>query len=192
VEVSAEEVRARNNLAALDAIATIAQREDTMARGAADARRAGIATLLGFDGVLIGLALFATSEVASSEGVLAESDLLGFFAVAAGIAILALVVAALVLLVALWTDGSAVLSREALDELDSYVSKLENGGTADPVNALAGGVRLVVGKEKLLDSQRKKADGQRFVARIGMIATGCGFLSLATAGLIVVAEVLFA
>ncbi len=191
MEASAKEVRVGNNLAALNAIASIAQREDAMAREAANSRRAGIATVLGFDGVLIGLAVFATGEVASSEGVLAGTGPLDFFAVAAGLAIFALVVAGMALLVALWMDGSAVLTREALAELDTYVGQVEGGAAANPTNAVASGIRLLIAAGKLLDTQREKADKQRCAARVGLVATGCGFFCLAAAGLIVVGQVLF-
>ena len=148
--------------------------------------------MLGFNGVLIGLALFATGEVASSGGVLAGTDRIYFFAFSTGFAILSLVVAGLALLIAMWMDGSAVLTRSALNALDEYVEKVEQGGVVvNPTNAVASGIRSVIGRGKLLDTQREKADSQQRAVHVGLIATACGFFYLGVAGLIVVGEVLF-
>jgi hypothetical protein len=187
---AAEAIRARENLAALESVLTIAQREDAVVREAAGARRGGISTVLGFNGVLIGLSVFAAGNVASDKGVLAGSDLLEPFAILAGLAIVALTIAALALLVALLMDAHTSLDEDALASLDALAAEIEAGKTGNPTNAMAQGIRLIVGKGKVLDLQRGADSRQGKVARAGLLGTGVGFVLLAAAGLVVIAEVL--
>lgn len=191
MEATVQETQASNTLAALGTLAAIVQREDAMMREAAGARRAGIATVLGFNGVLIGLSIFAVGDACSGDGVMVDSGLLVFFAVATGLAMIVLTVAAVALLRALWKDGAALLDPDSLDKLDGYAVSLGAGDATNPIKTASESVRLLTREGMLLDEQRSIASRQAGPARVGLAGTGLGIGLLAGAGFIVVAEVLF-
>ncbi len=191
LRANTEALRAKQDLAVLESVLGIAQREDAVVREAADARRTGISTVLGFNGVLIGLSVFAVGDVASGEGVLVGSGLLIPFAILDGLAIVALALSALALLASLLMDAHVSLSDEALAQLETTTESIKSGtATAKPTEVIARSILLLVGDGKVLDRQRKSDRSQGKVARLGLYGTGLGFVLLAAAGLAVVAEVL--
>lgn len=189
-QTAPEGARSSDAVAALEGVMAIIQRDDQVVREAANGRRTSIATVLGFNGVLIGLSIFAVGDVASEGGVMASSPLLPLFSWFAGFAILFLGLSALLLLVALAMDAYELLEPEARRTLDRAAGEIGAGEAVEPTIGLVEGIQVLAGDGRIIDSQRRGARRQRNVIRAGLALVAVGFFLLSTAGILVVSEVL--
>lgn len=174
----------------MDSVLDVLLREVEETREIISGRRTGISTVLGFNGVLIGLSLFGVGDVTSGEGVLARSDLLEPFGWLAGVALVLLAAAALTLLVALRLEKHALLNRTALDKLQQAAAGIDGGGAVRPAGIIKAQVDLLACRDGILDKLRAANAEQLRIVRLGLTGTALGFALLTGAGLIVVAEVL--
>jgi hypothetical protein len=180
----------KSDVPALESILIVAQHQDSSVREASSATRSSIATVLGFDGVLIGLAAFAAGNVASGDGALVGSSLLTPFAIFAGIAILALTLSALVLLVALIKEDHVVLDEPTRQTLMKTAEDVEEGKYENPTLGLVLAVKMLLGEGMIFAETYDQARRQRKLAQLGFGGTAFGILALALSGIVVVTEVL--
>lgn len=172
----------------LESLLAMVTREAEAERQIADGRRSAIATVLGFNGVLIGLSLFGSANVLKAKGVLEASDAKALFAWLVGTGIVALAIGSAALLKVLASERWPTMSDRSLDEIVQATQQIDAGETASATSGLVASIYMLAGRDKAIRSLRAANDEQRKLARAGMIATAVAFMLLTAAGLVVVTE----